>query len=152
MLEQGLRVGEVAGLRAEAFDLAHRRLTFYRPKVDKIQTHKLTPATFAAARSYIGADVPEVGALIWASNKTGSLTAPGLSATNISLTITRLGAAIGLDQLSAHDLRHTWATRAAMAGTPIDRLQQAGGWSNPVTPLSRYVGPAEIANEGVKLK
>lgn len=30
-----------------------------------------------------------------------------------------------------HDLRHTWATWHAMAGTPMDVLQQLGGWKTP---------------------
>lgn len=65
-----------------------------------------------------------------------------------------LGAAIGVAGLSVHDLRHAWATRAARNGTPLDRLQDAGGWSSPSpAPLSpmplRYVEAARVANEGV---
>ena len=29
-----------------------------------------------------------------------------------------------------HDLRHTWASNHVMAGTPINELQQLGGWSS----------------------
>ena len=61
-----------------------------------------------------------------------------------------LGAAVGLVGLSAHDLRHYWATRAARSGTPLDRLQDAGGWASPAMPL-RYVETAKIANQGVLL-
>jgi hypothetical protein len=39
---------------------------------------------------------------------------------------------------------------AARNGTPIDRLQEAGGWASPAMPL-RYIEAAAIANEGVKL-
>ena len=64
--------------------------------------------------------------------------------------------------LSAHDLRHYWATRAARSGTPLDRLQDAGGWASPATPALRraqrgasvplrYVESAKIANQGVLL-
>jgi len=62
--------------------------------------------------------------------------------------VRELGERIGVMGLSAHDLRHAWATRAARNGTPIDRLQDAGGWSSPAMPL-RYVESAKIANEGV---
>ena len=55
-----------------------------------------------------------------------------------------------VEGLSAHDLRHTWATRAARNGTPIDRLQDAGGWNSPAMPL-RYVEAAKVANEGVRV-
>ena len=57
---------------------------------------------------------------------------------------------MGLDGLSAHDLRHYWATRAAHNGTPLDELQDAGGWASPAM-LLRYVEVAKIANEGVCL-
>ena len=48
LLDHGLRVGEVAGLAVRDFDLAAGELRFYRPKVDKIQTHRLTADTLAA--------------------------------------------------------------------------------------------------------
>ena len=60
----------------------------------------------------------------------------------------RLGATV--EGLSAHDLRHTWATLAARNGTPLERLQDAGGWNSLAMP-SRYVEAARIANEGVRL-
>ena len=44
-------VQEVAGLAVRDFDLAAGELRFYRPKVDKIQTHKLTADTLAVARA-----------------------------------------------------------------------------------------------------
>ena len=46
-------VQEVAGLAVRDFDLAAGELRFYRPKVDKIQTHRLTADTLAAARTYM---------------------------------------------------------------------------------------------------
>ena len=67
------------------------------------------------------------------------------------------GAAVGLVGLSAHDLRHYWATRAARNGTPLDRLQDAGDapaaaptGAGAGVPL-RYVESAKIANQGVLL-
>ena len=44
LLDHGLRVEEVVILTAKAFMKAGT-LTFYRPKVDKIQTHTMTPDT-----------------------------------------------------------------------------------------------------------
>jgi hypothetical protein len=43
------------------------------------------------------------------------------------------------------------ATRAANYGTSLERLKQAGGWSNIQTPL-RYIKASAIANEGVILE
>jgi integrase len=49
-----------------------------------------------------------------------------------------------------HDLRHTWATCAARNATPLDRLQDAGGWSSTAMRL-RYVEATKVANEGVRV-
>lgn len=38
--------------------------------------------------------------------------------------------AAGLDDFRWHDLRHTWASWHAQAGTPLNVLQELGGWSS----------------------
>jgi integrase len=81
----------------------------------------------------------------------GTLITQGLSDRAITSRVETLGKLVGAVGLSAHDCRHYWATQAACSGTPIDRLQDAGGWNSPVMPL-RYVELAKIANEGVKLE
>lgn len=151
LLDHGLRVGELAGLQVTDLDLAAGELRFYRPKVNKLQTHILTPAARRAVRAYLDAgDAPALGPLLRASVKSGALTGAGMTVRAITERVRVLGAAVGLEGLSAHDLRHYWATRAARNGTPIDRLQDAGGWASPAMPL-RYVEAAKIANEGVNL-
>ncbi len=158
LLEHGLRVGEVARLAVTDFDLKAGELKFYRPKVDKTQTHKLTPRTLAAARAYFEHDAPTEGNL-WRTSASkrdgraaaGTLTAQGLSERAITNRVADLGYSVGVVGLSAHDCRHYWATQAARSGTAIDRLQDAGGWNSPAMPL-RYVESAKIANEGVKLE
>jgi integrase len=67
----------------------------------------------------------------------------------MQLRVRQLGELVGAANLSPHDCRHRWATRAAQAGTPITDLRDAGGWSNFDTP-SRYVERARVANEGVR--
>jgi integrase len=157
LLDHGLRVGEVAGLSVSDFDLKAGEMRFYRPKVDKVQTHRLTPDTLQACRDYLANDAPALGSL-WRGSASkregkamkGQLTQPGMSARSITKRVKMLGKAIGVLGLSAHDCRHHWATMASRAGTPIDRLQDAGGWSSPTMPL-RYIEAARIANEGVNL-
>jgi integrase len=36
----------------------------------------------------------------------------------------------GIEDFRWHDLRHTWASWHAMAGTPIDVIKEMGGWSD----------------------
>jgi integrase len=157
MLEHGLRVGEVARLAVTDFNLKAGELTFYRPKVDKTQTHRLTARTLKAARAYFEHDAPVMGC-VWRTSASkrygkaaaGTLTAQGMSERAITKRVAFLGETVGAAGLSAHDLRHYWATRAARNGTPIDRLQDAGGWNSPAMPL-RYVESAKVANDGVRL-
>jgi integrase len=151
LLEHGLRCGEVAGLQVSNFDLQAGELRFYRPKVDKTQTHKLSPDTLRAARAYFEHDAPEAGPVLRGSRKDGRLHDAGMSERAITKRVSELGRAIGIAGLSAHDLRHYWATTAARNGTQLDRLQDAGGWSSPAMPL-RYIETAKIANEGVRLE
>lgn len=136
LLDHGLRVGEVASLTPADFDLSRGVLRFYRSKVDKTQTHRLSDDALAAAEACL-------------NGNTNVTTLFGVDRT-IRRRVGALGAAVGLVGLSPHDCRHYWATAATRAGTPLKALQDAGGWSSPAMPL-RYAESAEIANDGVKL-
>lgn len=148
LLEHGLRVGEVAHLQVSDFDLAAGELRFYRPKVDKLQTHKLTANTLRAAIAYFEHDAPKDGRAIVGSTKGGELTDTPMSERAITKRVAYLGQCIaGVDGLSAHDCRHYWATYWADKVSPF-RLQEAGGWASLEMPR-RYVEAAAVANEGM---
>jgi len=149
LLDHGLRCGEVALLKVEDFDVQAGVLRFYRPKVDKVQRHALTPDTLKALQAY-AQDAPIAGHILRASVKGGALTGEGMSERAITARVQTLGEVIGIDNLSAHDCRHYWATAATKAGTHPRHLQQAGGWNSPAM-VYRYVAETEIANEGVIL-
>jgi len=130
LLDHGLRVSEVAGLQVTNFDLPAGELRFYRPKVDKAQTHRLTADTLRVARAYFADDAPAIGRAILASRKGGELVGRPMSKRAITKRVRYLGQQLlGLNDLSAHDCRHFWATDAAGNGTDPIRLQEAGGWS-----------------------
>lgn len=149
LLDHGLRCGEVAALEVSAFDLNAGTMTFYRPKVDKRQTHRLSSDTLVALRAWFeSGDAPKHGRILRGSRKGGTLTNSGMSERAITGRVRELGRLIGIDNLSAHDCRHYWATRATQLGTHPRALQQAGGWNSPAM-VMRYVDESEIANEGV---
>ncbi len=150
MLDHGLRVGEVALLQVENLNLDCGELSFYRPKVDMTQTHRLSPDTFKAAEDYRKNDASDSGLLLKGSINGGELKG-GMTNRAITMRVRTLGKRIGIEDLSAHDCRHYWVTRAARGGTPIDRLMDAGGWASPTMPL-RYIKASQIANEGVRLE
>jgi integrase len=148
LLDHGLRVGEVARLQVSDFDLKAGEMRFYRPKVDKTQTHKLSGDTQRALQAWFeSGDAPAAGPLLRASRKNGELTDAGMTEWSISQRVRTLGERIGLDGLSAHDCRHYWATFWADK-VDVLRLQEAGSWSSLAMPR-RYVEESEIANEGM---
>ncbi len=54
-----------------------------------------------------------------------------------------------------HDLRHTWATRHVLSGTPLPLLQKLGGW-NSMAMLERYthlssMDMQNVVNNGTKV-
>ena len=149
LLDHGLRAGEVAALTVNNVDLKKGMLTgFYRPKVDKTQNHKLSADTLRALRAWFDSgDAPALGDLLRGSRKGGHLTEAGISTTCISERVRTLGKALGIDNLSAHDCRHYWATHWADKVSVL-RLQEAGGWNSLAMPR-RYVERAEVANEGM---
>jgi integrase len=162
LIDHGLRVGEVALLQVEHFDLSRRLLTFRRPKVGITQKHRLSADTFVAATAYLYGGGPKSGPLWYCTNKQGqiitSIRRDGqdipcrFSERAMQDRVEYLGRTqIGIENLSPHDLRHYWATAAIEAGTDIKALQDAGGWSSPIMPL-RYAKSSEIANERVKTK
>ncbi len=151
LLEHGLRVGEVARLQVTDIDLKRGELRFYRPKVDKVQRHKLTQNTLKAARAYMNQDAAAMGRLILGTTKTGAMSLLPISERGITKRVAYLGENIlGISGLSAHDCRHHWATDAARNKTDPFSLQEAGGWSSLAMPR-RYVKEAEISNQGVVL-
>ncbi|MBP8972290.1 MAG: tyrosine-type recombinase/integrase [Anaerolineae bacterium] len=148
LLDHGLRVGEVAWLQVSDFDLKAGEMRFLRPKVDKVQTHKLSADTLRALQAWVeSGDARENGSLLRGSRKGGALTNTGMSERAITERVRVLGEEVGLAGLSAHDCRHYWATYWARK-VDVLRLQEAGGWSSLAMPR-RYVEDSEIANEGM---
>lgn len=149
LLDHGLRCGEIAALQVNAINITEGTMTFHRPKVDKMQSHNLTRDTLVAASRYLEIRTGEHTQLVMGSTKDGSLIG-GMKVRAITARVNTLGKGVDIENLSAHDGRHTWATRAAKAGTHIKALQDAGGWNSIAMPM-RYIESQTIANEGVKL-
>jgi integrase len=150
LLDHGLRVGEIVILTRKAFDMKAGTFTFYRPKVNKTQTHELTADTRKAAAAYFRHDAPADG-ILWRKSCKGTGKLSGqMSETSATRALTKrvelLGRHAGIDGLSAHDARHYAATYEARNGTPINRLVDMFGWNSPAMAL-RYIESAKIAND-----
>ena len=147
-LDLGLRASEVAALTIE--NLAEPGyVTVYRQKTDTTDKMVLTADLMAVLADY-DRFMRKNGRLLRGSRKNGKLTHHVMSVRAIGARIKILGRDIlGIWELSPHDLRHTWATRAAKGSNPFV-LRDAGGWTNMQTP-SYYVERSKIVNEGIQL-
>jgi len=137
-LDHGLRVSELAILQRSDFYLEAGNVTFDRPKTGQRATLKLSDETVEAARKYFGGDAPGFGN-VWQP----SLSGRDVSTRTISKRIRALGKKIAIDNLSPHDLRHTWATNAAK-NTPLDMLIYLADWTSVSSALP-YTEKAKIA-------
>lgn len=147
----GLRVSELATLTVGDVDLAAKTLQVTRHKTMTQQTLRLYNGTLNAITNYLTLDRAGAQAgdlLLMGSNKWGQLIG-NMSIIAIQKRVGCLGNEAGIDNLSPHDLRHDWATRA-VARAPLSTVQAAGGWASPVMPL-RYAAAGEIANDGLEL-
>lgn len=154
-LDHGLRASELAGLTVEDIDLQRRRIRVHRRKTDLTQDLRLEDSSFDALLAYMTEDVGEgVGLLLRGSRKGGRLTDAGLTPSNLSKRVKALGKRIlGKDDLTAHDLRATFATHGAIAGADIFAIRDAGGWKTTAM-VDHYVkaaGLGEVSNARMKL-
>jgi integrase len=148
LLDLGLRASEVAALRVS--DLSEPGfVTVYRQKTDSTDLMALTADLHVALEDY-KEYIREKGRLLRGSRKNEKLTNQNMSVRAIGGRVKILGRDIlGIWELSPHDLRHTWATRAAKGSSPFI-LRDAGGWTNMQTP-GRYVERSKVVNEGIQL-
>jgi integrase len=148
LLDLGLRASEVAALTVD--DLTEPGyLTVYRQKADTTDRMEFTADLLAGLADY-EPHLRSSGRLLRGSRKNGELTSQVMSVRAIGGWVKILGRDIlGLWELSPHDLRPTWATRAAKESNPFV-LHDAGGWTNMQTP-GRYVERAQVVNEGIRL-
>ena len=149
-LDHAMRASEIACLEVEDFDIQVGKVRFWRPKIKKWHTHKLTKSTLAALGDYLALDgAPTTGKLFVEIHKSGSFVGDGISTAAIDNIIRSRGKEIGIDGLSAHDLRHSAATRAASGGSGLRSIMGLGGWSSAST-AGRYLDELTVHNEGVQ--
>lgn len=149
LLDQGLRIEEIALLTVENFDLDRGVMVFDRPKVDLTdQVHELSPHVLSALADYKAhGDCPASGSIWRKSIKGGTLGEQGVTIRNLHNRVKVVAERLDIKNLSPHDCRHYWATFWADKVGPF-RLQEAGGWSSLEMPR-RYVARTKIANKGM---
>lgn len=150
LLDHGLRAGELCDLRIENFDMHGGVFTFYRQKVDKTQAHRMTEDSYVAVERWLKMLGRTRGLLLWGVTRGDTLNKEGMTQVAVLNRLRILGERVELENLSAHDCRHYWASRAAKNKTSPFALRDAGGWNTLAMP-SRYVAESDISNEDVIL-
>lgn len=160
-LDQGLRCGELAGLKKEGLTVQRTEMkvrgkiiesytgyiTFYREKVHKTQTHLLSVDAARTAWQYLHSDGAAVQSTVYLFPGNKPQDEPLLTR-SINKRVGILGRRLDID-LSPHICRHSWATRVARSKPNMKQFQIAGGWNSPAMPMW-YVQESNIANEGIR--
>jgi integrase len=120
-LESGLRAANVTGLRWTAVDLA-RRLAWVHPdeaKARKAIAVPLNGEAVAILQKQIG------------QHRDVVFTFKGKPVVQVSTAAWyKALRRAGIENFRWHDLRHTWASWHVQSGTPLNVLQELGGWAS----------------------
>lgn len=149
LFDHGLRRCDLASLKRGDFDLVKGRFRFFQEKVNKWNRHIITQDLMAALGEYLEHVHREPEDYLLVSFFRGGAVRGALTYEGIRSIVDNLGKEIGLDW-SSHDARHSYATRAIDAGSPLTAVAAAGGWST-LSMLQRYVNEGETTNDDVKL-
>ena len=160
-LDMGLRESELIALTRDSFDFDNGKLNFYREKTNNYGHEFMSRGVIAAARAYFAAydtiaktiaaknqeknnkDIankkqPSIKSdLFVALNQWEQITG-GISMRGLQSIVKAAGETIGISNLSPHDLRHSMALRAYLAGIPLKDIQKRLGHSTVKT-TERYI-------------
>lgn len=128
-IQTGLRQANVIGLQWSQIDLA-RRCAWIHPDQAK-------------ARKAISVPLSKTAVLILnaqvGSHATYVFTYKGKPVTQVNTKAWRQALRrAGIDNFRWHYLRHTWASWHVQAGTPLNVLQELGGWESSADMVRRY--------------
>jgi len=153
LFEYGLRVNEVVSLPLSAIDLNNGTMKIYRKKTGVTTLFDLleTPEFYRLLKNYIeNHSFDEQIELVRASLKSSELVEKGLSTVAVYKLVKKWGESIGVDNLSPHDARHTWAQLAIDSGANLLDIQRSGGWKTNAM-LLEYADKAKKANKGINV-
>ena len=151
LLDHGLRISDAISLTMDCIDMEQHMIHVTTKKTGVSLNLRMTEDVYSAFCEYFTMFTPATGtASIWTGvNKHG--TAQGTwGKHSAQMEITKVAGAMGIENLSAHDMRHCWTDRAIEGGSDLISVQQAGGWKS-IQMVSRYATKKAVSNSGVKL-
>ncbi len=149
----GIRASEIAGLTVGSIDPNNKTITVYRRKTKQtdILTYRYYDDLISAMIAYKPYMLEDKNAPLLRSSKTnGELTDKPMTRVTVSRRVQTLGKRLlNMDNLSSHDLRHTFAKNEYTRGSDVIAIRRAGGWKT-TSMVDRYIGELEISNSGLK--
>jgi site-specific recombinase XerD len=138
LLNTGLRVSEVAGLKLDDLTLADRKgEVVVRGKGTKVRTVPLNAEIRKALREYLAQRPKVEHTAVFVGQKGGPLGWLG-----IEYLIAMLGRLAGLEHITPHMLRHTFAKNLVDQGVSLDQVATLLGHRN-LTTTARYTQPSQ---------
>lgn len=143
-IEHALRVSDLVNLDIEHINVWANTLYVRREKVDREDTYELQKHTKETAKIYIKLLERTNGILF-----TGYKVDKRITTSAINKRVGELGILLGIEHLSPHDLRHFWTFDALQNNTPLDVIQQYGGWNTEAMVL--YYAKMMTVKRGLKI-
>ena len=125
MLHSGLRAGECVDLHLQDLDLSGKRLIIREGKWQRDRLVYLSDSACQAIQLYLQGSQRQPNNFVWLQRN-----GRPLSTDYLREHIAQIGAAVGIDHLHPHRLRHTCATRLLNAGMDIVQIQKLLGHEN----------------------
>jgi site-specific recombinase XerD len=155
LLHTGLRLSEALSLRLDDLQLMDRKgqVTVRQGKGGKSCTVPLNVDARKALQNWQSVRPVDAGTFLWVGLENGSTQA--LSSRSVQRALLRIGEAAGLDRLTPHVLRHTFAKNLIDAGVGLEKVAALLGHANLnttriyVTPNQRDLEQAveQLAND-----
>ena len=130
LLHSGLRAGECVDLRFQDLDLSGKRLVVRQGKGQRDRLVYLSDSACQAIQIYLHNSQRRQDDPVWLQ-KNGQ----PISTEWLRKHVAQVGAAVGIENLYPHRLRHTCATRLLNAGMDITRIQKLLGHETVATTM-----------------
>ena len=130
LLHTGLRLSESLSLQLDDLQLSDRKgqVTVRQGKGGKSRTVPLNAEARKALQEWRAARPEGAGSFLWIGLENGSEQA--LSGRSVQRALLRLGQAAGLERLTPHVLRHSFAKNLIDAGVGLEKVAALLGHSN----------------------
>ena len=139
LLDTGCRASELLGMQGRDVDLDRMLVHIRHTKARKDRLQPFSAATRDALRRYYAwCGEPAPDRPVWLTLTDGQ----ALQYDRLKQLMRRLGPRVGIDRLSAHTLRRTFATLAYRNGIGVEELARLMGHSSTQV-LTRYVAVTE---------